>query len=191
MAAAAIAAAAIPAVASIIGGRNANRARRKEAKKNRAFQERMRNTQWQAGLADMEQAGLNPALAYSQGGAASPSGSMASQDDVISPAVTSGQSGRRLKEEIKLLAAQTRDVKASATQKGAMTGLIGFQQGIAEKDIALRQQMFEMIGFDMIRARNMARAQAGSAGQKAATLGMLRQSIFGSGGAISPLRIGR
>lgn len=48
-----------------------------EAQKNRDWQEMMSNTQYQRAVKDLEAAGLNPYLAYQQGGAGTPSGSVA------------------------------------------------------------------------------------------------------------------
>jgi hypothetical protein len=54
-----------------------------QAEANREFQANQRATQYQTAVKDMELAGLNPMLAYSQGGAGSSAGSTAS---AVSPA---------------------------------------------------------------------------------------------------------
>ena len=98
---------AIAGGAAIFGGFLGNQQARAESRRNRQFQERMRNTQWQAAVADMEQAGLNPAIAYSQGPAASPGGSMAAQADPVSQGVSSAMAMRRMDEDIKNVKANT------------------------------------------------------------------------------------
>ena len=56
---------------------NANEMNREQAEKNREFQAYMSNTAYQRAATDMKYAGINPIMAYSQGGASSPSGSTA------------------------------------------------------------------------------------------------------------------
>ncbi len=192
---------------SLIGGAAANIGRRKEARKQRrfarreagtqrdfssgeadkqrSFQERMRNTEWQAGIADMEAAGLNPALAYSQGGASSPGGAMASSgmasagmagvEDVISPAVSSAQHARRLKGELELMYNQSRELSNRAAREAATKELIHRQQKTAELENERR-------ALEMRAVRNTANMESSGLGKYSPYAERIRRLIFGGSG---------
>lgn len=76
----------IPGLGDKMAQDDANKLNQKEAQTNREFQERMSNTGYGRAMLDMKNSGLNPLLAYQQGGASTPTGATAT----ASPATASG-----------------------------------------------------------------------------------------------------
>lgn len=92
-------------------------------KEQMEFQERMSSTSYQRGVKDMMAAGLNPMLAYSQGGASTPIGSMPQVQNAVSAGVGSAaqtaqaigamQSIKQSEAQTDLLAAEAAKVKST------------------------------------------------------------------------------
>lgn len=114
------------------------------------FSERMANTSWQRGMADMKSAGLNPILAYQQGGASAPigvsapgamgsgaagsgsqaTGTRAHMENVLGPAIGSALQGAQAVTGIQNIAASTDRTKAETIVADARARNLDVNSGL-------------------------------------------------------------
>ncbi len=130
-------------LAGILAGRgqaDANRRNRQLVREQMAFQERMSGTSYQRAMADMRMAGLNPMLAYQQGGASTPGGATAKMESTLGPAVSSAVAVRRMSAEIRAITAGVEKTKAETDAIRGRPGRI--LEPAVDRGVELARELF-------------------------------------------------
>lgn len=158
-----VGAALISGGASLVGGLFGNQSAKREAERNRNFQERMSNTEVQRRVQDLKAAGLNPMLAYSSA-ASAPSGSMANIDQnvggkAVSTAVETYLASQMVKKqeaEIALTNATTvktsEDARKSKAEADIVEKSVPYSAVNAEVNSLTLNRAFQKLGVELDKA---------------------------------------
>lgn len=143
----------------------------------RQWQQEMANTAWQRGMMDMRAAGLNPILAYQQGGAASPPaaaahpgisgpGARPEVENFLGPAAASAISAIRMGQELQNMQAAVDQTRANTNLQTVQAGREAAQTANLQADTIVKGHQAGLVSEQTATERlrqPMVTAQTGAA----------------------------
>nr|QJB19393.1 MAG: DNA pilot protein [Microvirus sp.]QJB19647.1 MAG: DNA pilot protein [Microvirus sp.] len=184
-------AAAIMGGSAIVGGllglhgaHRANQTNRQISQNQMQFQGDMSSTAYQRAMADMRKAGLNPILAYQQGGASSPAGAGIPATDELTPAVNSALQTARLHADLDNIREMTSKLKSDQAVNDAMIKSAHADAILKSNSAKVADTNAKLLGYELPRASNKANVEDSKVGRVLSAWDRVVESV----GAANPLK---